>query len=119
MINLKIEDQKNRFWLEYSIDKTDGIFSFYLQNIFVNDAFRDQGFAKRMIYTIWRIIEIRKINYYIVKVISPIIESIITKYYKYNKITHYTYLITGLQNPDYSERVLSIYIPIFNSMIAA
>jgi hypothetical protein len=116
MINLRIEDKKHRFWLEYSLDKSNGILSFYLQNIFVDDAFRDNGLAKRMIYTVWRIIEIHKINYYIVKVISPIIESIITKYYKYNKITNYTYLITGILDPGYAESILSIFLPIFNSI---
>jgi len=116
MINLRIEDKKHRFWLEYSLDKSNGILSFYLQNIFVDDAFRDKGFAKRMIYTLWRIALIHKINYYIVKVISPIIESVITKYYSYTKITKYTYLITGLLDPLYSEGLLSIFLPIFNSI---
>lgn len=116
MINLRIEDKKNRFWLEYSLDKTNEILSFYLQNIFVDDAFRDKGFAKKIIYTIWRITDIHKINYYIVKVISPIIESIITKYYKYTKITNYTYLITGILDPGYSETILSIFLPIYNSI---
>lgn len=116
MINLRIEDKKNRFWLEYSLDKTNEILSFYLQNIFVDDAFRDKGFAKKMIYTIWRITDIHKIKYYIVKVISPIIESIIIKYYKYNKITNYTFIITGILDPDYTESILSIFLPIYNSI---
>jgi len=116
MMNFKIDDKKNRFWLEYSFDNTNDIFSFYLENIFVHDEFRDSGYAKRMIYTIWRIIEIHKINYYIVKVISPIIESIIVSHYKYDKITNYTYLITGIKDPNYSESILSIFLPIYNSI---
>jgi len=115
MIHIKLNDDKNRFILEYFIDTTDNVISIYLENITVFDAFRDQGFAKRIIYTLWRISEIKKINYFIVKVISPIIETIITKYYKYQIITKFTYKIAGIADPDYSESLLAIFLPIYKT----
>ena len=116
MIHIKLNDDKNRFTLEYFIDTTDNIISIYLENIMVFDAFRDKGFAKRIIYTLWRISEIKKINYFIVKVISPIIETIITKYYKYQIITKFTYKILGISDPDYSESLLAIFLPIYKTI---
>jgi len=116
MLNFKIEDKKSRFILEYCIDNTDNLISIYLENVLVYDEFRDKGFAKRIIYTLWRIAEIQKINYFIVKVISPIIQNIITSYYKYDIITKYTYKIIGISDPDYTESLLAIFLPIYNSI---
>lgn len=115
-MNFKIEDKKNRYILEYCIDNTDNFISVYLENVLVFDQFRDKGFAKRIIYTLWRISEIQKINYFIVKVISPIIENIIKTYYKYDIITKYTYKILGIIDPDYTESLLAIFLPIYNSI---
>jgi hypothetical protein len=116
MMNFKLDDKKNRFRLEYSLDNTDGLVSVYLENVIVFDEFRDKGFAKRIIYTLWRISEIHKINYFIVKVISPIIQTIITNYYKYEVITKFTYKILGIIDSDYSESLLAIFLPIYRSI---
>lgn len=116
MLNFKIDDTKNRFYIEYSIDNTDGLISVYLENILVYDEFRDRGFAKKILYTLWRISEIHKINYFIVRVISPIIQSIISNYYKYEIITKYTYKILGILDPDYSESLLAIFLPVYKSV---
>lgn len=116
MLNFKIDDKKNRFYIEYSIDNTDGLISVYLENVLVYDEFRDRGFAKRILYTLWRISEIHKINYFIVRVISPIIQSIISNYYKYEIITKYTYKILGILDPDYGESLLAIFLPVYRSV---
>ena len=116
MMNFKIEDKKNRFLIEYCIDNTDNSISIFLENVLVYDEFRDKGFAKRIIYTLWRISEIQKINYFIVKVISPIIQNIIINYYKYDVITKFTYKILDILDPDYSESLLAIFLPIYNSI---
>ena len=103
-------DTLDKFEVSYSIDPVSK--SLMLDNIKVSPEFRNNGIGKRIIYTFFSICNLYKLNYFIIKVISPIIETIIHNYYKYEKIRVCDYKINGLSDIDYSESILPIFLQI-------
>ena len=104
------KDTLDKFEVSYSIDPATK--SLMLDNIKVCQEFRNNGIGKKIIYTFFSICNLYKLNYFIIKVISPIIETIIHNYYKYEKIRINDYKINGLSDIDYSESILPIFLQI-------
>ncbi len=103
-------DTLDKFEVSYSIDPVSK--SLMLDNIIVNQEYRNNGIGKKIIYTFFSICNLYKLNYFIIKVISPIIETIIHNYYLYEKIKMNDYKIHGLSDIDYSESILPIFLQI-------
>ena len=112
-------DTLDKFEVSYSIDPVTK--SLMLDNIIVNQEYRNNGIGKKIIYTFFSICNLYKLDYFIIKVISPIIETFIHNYYTYEKIKVNDYKINGLSDIDYSESILPIFLQInqdiqFNKM---
>jgi len=105
-----LTDTLDKFEISYSIDPISK--SIMLDNIIVNQDFRNKGIGKKIIYTFFSICNLYKLKYFIIKVISPIIETIIHNYYVYEKIKMNHYKINGLSDIDYSESLLPIFLQI-------
>ena len=117
MIDYELLDKKERFSIILNL-KTEPN-TLFLKNILVYERYRDRGFAKRIVYTIWRVAKILNVTLIVVNVISPIIENIVKKYYIYklatgsNELYGYSYIILDLKDYDYSESILSIFLDIY------
>ena len=113
--DFNLTDNKKRYSLLLSYSKTEGL---YLKNIVVREHYRDRGFAKCIIYTLWRCAKCLRIDYIIVNIISPIIESIIKRYYVWEEISIDNHnglclKIKDILDGDYSESILPIFLDVY------
>lgn len=110
----ELVDRKNRFKINIAYNPYENIL--YLKNISVEERFRDNGFAKRIIYTLWRVAKSLKVGYIIVNIISPIIEMIVKKYYIYTELDCSVGLslkIYDIFDNDYRESILPLFLDIY------
>ena len=105
-------ETKKRFQVLYQIKNGGAI---YLRNIIVDEKWRDQGLAKRIIFTFWRVSETLHVPLYVVNVISPVIEAILKKYYIIAYLPNNTFKILGIEDPDYSESILKMFLDIYRT----
>ena len=117
--DFELTDNKKRYSIVMSYSKPTGLF---LKNIIVQERYRDRGLAKRIIYSLWRCAKCLGIDYIIINIISPIIESIVRRYYLCEEVS-----IAGQQglclkikdifDGDYSESILAIFFDVYAEIL--